>query len=284
MNIQDTLLVTMSDMHSGSNKALFVNHQWLDDEHQQPMPNARQKRIYEVFERTIEAARAARKNKRLILVHDGDAIEGRHHNTLELSLFSTKSQAKVHVELMDTFMRGVGFNHKKGDRLFYIRGTETHVEDIENDIGKDLGAEQKTDGLHVFDHLDLMVNGKKIWFAHHGPRRGNGANEGDALRNWLRNIYWDLKKREIAPPDMVITGHNHTATYNVYMARERRGFRPVHGIICPSWQSKTRFAYKKAAVEVNEIGAVMVEIKAGGEIRFPEFILEETETTNLVTV
>ena len=50
----------------------------------------------------------------------------------------------------------------------------------------------------------------------------------------------------------------------------------MHGIILPSWQSKTEFAHMKAAVSVNKIGGVMQEIKADGFIGVPVFSVMDT--------
>ena len=58
----------------------------------------------------------------------------------------------------------------------------------------------------------------------------------------------------------------------------------MHGVVCPSFQAKTRFAYKVAPVEVNEVGAVFIEIKADGEIKAPHFVLQETKLYEAVKV
>ncbi len=283
MKVQDTLLTVLSDMHSGSSTALFLNREW-QDEHQNHRPNERQKQIYKVFEECIGYARERRKGKRLITVHNGDAVEGVHHNSLQICVLNKNSQAEIHTELMDAFLRKTRFEKKSGDKLFYVRGTETHVEDIETEIAKDLSAEPTPDGNYVFDHLELEINGRLIWMIHHGKGRGRGANEGNTLRNFLKDIYWDCKKSGTRPPDMVISGHTHTPSWNVYVARDKSSFHLMHGVICPSWQGKTRYAYKVAPVDVNEIGAVFIEIKADGEIRMPHFILQETKIYQTVTV
>lgn len=283
MKTQDTLLSIFSDMHSGSSTALFLNR-FFQDEYQNHTPTERQKSIYKVFEQCTQYAAERRKGKRLITVHNGDAIEGLHHNSIQMCILNKASQAEIHTELMDTYLRKAKFDKKAGDRLFYVRGTETHVEDIEVEIAKDLGAEKSPDGNYVFDHLELEINGRVVWFAHHGKNRGRGANEGNALRNWLRDIYFDCKKIGSRPPDLVITGHVHSPTYSNYVIRNGSGFHIIHGIICPSWQAKTRFAYKVAPVDVNEIGAVFVEISASGDIRIPHFILQDTKIYDMVKV
>jgi predicted phosphodiesterase len=270
-------------MHSGSSTALFLNRFW-QNEHQNHTPNDRQKSIYSVWEKVSEYAKQTRKGKRLIVVHNGDAIEGLHHNSPQICVGSKDSQAEIHTELMDGFLRATKFEHKRGDRLFYVRGTETHVEDKENEIAADLSAEKTPDGLHVFDHLEIEINGRLIWAVHHGKKRGAGANEGNAMRNWMRDIYWDCRKANIRPPDLIVSGHTHTPTYNSYIIREGSLFHITHGVVCPSWQAKTRFAYKVAPVEVNEIGSVFIEITADGDIRPPKFIIQDSRQYESVKI
>lgn len=224
----------------------------------------------------MEATKVRRKDKRLIVVHDGDAIEGVHHGSQQIITYSKDEQADLHVDLMDTFLQTVNFSRKQGDRLYYVSGTETHVEDKEDRIANNLPAEKDKDGRRVWDFLELIVNGRRVWFLHHGKGRGAGANEGNSFRNWLRDIYWDCKKTGTPPPDLVISGHTHTPIYNTYVIRNGDGYHTIHGVIAPSWQSKTRFAYKVAPVERNEIGIVFVEIKADGEIVTPVILIKET--------
>ena len=280
MKIQDTLIAMHSDFHSGSSVALFPNR-FVQFQHQNHTPTPRQKEIWRHFEKCTEYARAFRKGKRLLVIHDGDAIDGNRYGIQSVTL-NTGEQAEIHTELMDYFLRKTRFSQKTNDRLFYVSGTESHTGDVENGIGKDLGAEATPEGLHVFDHLELEINGRLLWFVHHGPKRGRGALEGNALRNYLRDVYWDAKKTDKRPPDMLISGHVHTPLFNTYVIREKDEYRTISGVICPSWQMKTRFAFKVAPVDMNQIGMVFIEITASGDIRIPRFLLQETKENDVV--
>ncbi len=280
---RDTFIVVLSDMHSGGSTALFPNRFW-QFKHTNHTPTEKQRAMFEHFDKCAKYAGKSRKNKRLIMVHDGDSIEGVHHGSIEAVTFNRDEQCEVHVDLMDHFMKRARFSRKQGDRLFYVSGTESHVGDKEEQIAKDLGAEKSSNDTHVFDHLELEVNGRLIWLLHHGKGRGKGAAEGNSLRNWLRDAHFDCMKLGKRSPDLVISGHTHTPTWNAYIARDKTNFHMMHGIICPSYQMKTRFANKVAPVDVNEIGTVFIEIKADGEIKMPHFELMETRATNKVVV
>lgn len=281
MKIKDTLLAIHSDFHSGSSVALFPNR-FVQFQHQNHTPTEKQKEIWQHFEKCTEYVKVNRKNKRLLVVHDGDAVDGNRYGIQSVTL-NMDEQAEIHTELMDYFLRKTRFDRKADDRLFYVTGTEVHTADKENKIGEDLSAE-KNGELYAFDHLELEINGRLIWFIHHGKGRGKGASEGNSLRNWLRDVHLDSDKVGKRTPDLVISGHVHTPTYANYVYRTGSAFRLVHGVICPSWQMKTRHAYKVASVELNEIGSTFIEIKADGEIRLPHFELLDTKTNEVVRV
>ena len=282
---KDTLVVVLSDLHSGGSTALFPNRFWQSTttEHNHT-PTQRQAAMYKHFERCMEYAAQNRRGKRLVVVHDGDAIEGVHHNSIQVITQNKAEQAGIHIDLMDTFLKRTRFSKKNGDLLYYVSGTETHVGDIEQSIAKDLSAENNPEGGRVFDHLELNINGRLVWMVHHGKGRGRGANEGNELRNWMRDVFWDCMKVKAQPPDLVITGHTHTPTWNTYIGRNINSFHMIHGVVCPSWQMKTRYAYKVAPVDRNEIGAVFVEIRADGEIRAPIILMMEIKDRSAIAV
>ncbi len=285
MRYVDTLIVNLSDLHTGSSTALFPPRTF-GDENQNHTPKENQLRIYDVWKQSYLWARSARKKKRLIVVHNGDAIDGNHHGTIQLCLTNKKTQAAAHVELMDEFLQSAKWNKDRGDLLYYTKGTEIHTGDDENNIARDLGAEPVNEELFVRDHLELIVNGRKIWYLHHGKKRGEGANEGNALRNALRDLFFECLKVGIDPPDVVVTSHTHAHTYTPYSGRLPDGnFKLIHGLILPSWQEKTRFAWQVVPQARNEIGSAFFEITAAGDVRMPpHFIIKETAKTEAVLV
>src|SRR5688572_1329394 len=130
MKIADTLLVVLSDLHSGGSTALFPNRFW-QFEHTNHTPTKQQQAMFEHFDKCAEHAKQQRKDKRLIVVHDGDAIEGVHHNSLQVLTYNTDEQMELHEDLMDHFLTRAEFDRKRGDKLYYVRGTESHTGDKE---------------------------------------------------------------------------------------------------------------------------------------------------------
>lgn len=241
-------------------------------------PNDRQIEIHRVFVRFAGEVSVARKGKRLVLVNLGDAIDGFHHGSMQESLFKENDQCGAHVLLMQDFMKRAGFDKKKGDELHYVRGTEVHVKDTENDMARELGAMRAETGLYVNDVLELNVNGLMNLFLHHGKARGAGQNEGNALRNYLRDTRDDREKDGLSRIDVLWSGHTHGHTWNSHIRRLRNGeFHQFHGVICPSWQAKTRYAYGKVPAAVNSVGGVYVKIGADGTFSNPRFVVQTTK-------
>lgn len=268
----DVLRVVVSDFHSGSNYALFPNRQW-QGKHTTHIPRSIQIAIRGEFERFADKVLAEREGKSIELIHDGDAIDGDHHHSGDVCTLDPVEQADLHIELMVEFQKRIDW--RKGDKLYYTRGTQVHVNEFESYIGREMNAVPDGD-FFCWDFLELKTNGVTSWFVHHGPGRGNGANEGNPVKSWLKNIYFDSVNDKSAAPDIVYTGHVHNPTYNVHVYREKMDFRMMHGIILPSWQAKTTYTWMKAPVSKNKIGGVRHEIKADGSITLPRFSVLET--------
>lgn len=272
---KDVLRVVVSDFHSGSNFALFLNRSWQGKKTAVISPRSIQLRIRAQFEVFVEEVFKARQGKRIELIHDGDAIDGDHHHSGDVCTLDEREQAGIHIELMKELKQKIGW--QRGDLLYYVKGTPVHVRDREEDIAAEMGAVQGDDNFYCQDKLVLETNNTLSWFVHHGKGRGEGANEGNALRNWLKGIYLDAQKDKRSFPDIIYTGHVHDPTYNTYVYREKMLFRTMHGIILPSWQAKTEFAHMKAPVSVNKIGGVYHTIYADGTIQIPNYSVRETE-------
>jgi len=263
---KDTIIATISDTHSGGSTALFPARQW-EFENATVLPKDNQLRMFEHWTKCAEAIKRDRDKKDLVLVHDGDAIEGFHHNTAQVMTMLKNEQIEVHLDLMDTFMQAVGFGGN--DKLYYVKGTEVHSTDAESIIAEDLGAEQHSVESWAFDELKLQVNGRWIWWIHRGPTAGKGANRGNALRIWLKNIFYDCLHEGKQPPDYVITGHVHDPDCGSYTGRMGGHYHKIRGMICPSWQQKTRYGHGAVPLKLNKIGMQYFIVTKDGLVSDP---------------
>lgn len=278
---KDVVIGFLSDMHSGGSTALFPSYDSLPQgfwqfKHTRYTPSGTQCDLHSHFEKCGAALGEQRQNKRLIVIHNGDAIDGAHHETRQLATPNVGEQADVHVWLMRRFLDLA--KRQRGDQLYYISGTEAHTGDaVEDGIAAELGAVQNKRGGDIFDFLPLEVNGRLLWILHHGSAAGKGANSGDTLRNYLKRLYWQCKVDNLRPPDVVVSGHYHVPCYSTYVQE----WHTIHGVILPSWQTKTRYAYRVAPVEVNKIGMQTIEVSASGDIKIPRPLLLKLAEENV---
>jgi hypothetical protein len=265
-------------MHTGSSTALFPRngYQIQGAEGNFIKANDRQIEIHKTWVRFTGEVAVARKGRRLIVVNLGDSIDGLHHNSLQECLFNVKDQCQAHVELMEDFKGRVKFG--KDDELYYVRGTEVHVGETENDMAQELGAVQAESGLFVNEIFEMDINGLKMMFLHHGKSRGRGVNEGNALRNYLRDTREERQNDGLTRLDVMWSGHTHAHMYESHIKRTPGGgYHVFHGIICPSWQAKTKWAYGKVPAAVNSVGGAYVRIGADGTFGLPKFVVQVTK-------
>ena len=265
---KDTLIVPVSDLQSGGTTALFPDRFW-EFEHCNHVPTDEQEHMFAHWLECARQIKAARKRRRVIVVHNGDAIDGVHHGSMQTITYLKNEQVEIHIDLMDTFLREIG----GADELYYVKGTEVHVEDVESVIGDDLGAVQSAENLHAFDELKLDINGKRFWFTHKGPVRGRGHNRGNSIRNWLKHLFFDLVAENILPPHYIITSHFHDPDWGGYIGRLDGRYHKMELLITPSWQMKTRYAYGIAPFVLNKIGLSYLNVLADGTISDPTELL-----------
>jgi hypothetical protein len=270
MKKSDTVQVVLSDMHSGSNYALFLGREWQGLKNNNHTPRSGQLIIRNQFIKYADEVKRARKNKKVVMIVNGDAIDGDHHCSNDVCTTSSKEQADIHIELMYEFEKLIDW--QRGDEIYYTKGTEIHTGDWEDYIGQQMNAVPNGD-LYAFDLLELNTNGVISWFVHHGPPTGEGANEGNTIRNWLKNIKINMQNDGDKIPDIIYTGHVHSPTYSSYIYRDGMKFKTIHGIILPSWQMKTRYSLMRAPVAKNKIGGVWQVISADGMIGTPRFCI-----------
>lgn len=261
--MKDILVVKISDLHSGGTTALFPDKFW-QFQHTNHTPTTTQMELFAHFEKCARHVSVLRRGKSLIVVHNGDAVDGDHHGSLQVVTRQKNDQIDIHVWLMRRFLELCKFSEKKGDKIYYTAGTEIHTNDCENIIGEKMGAQMDGD-LYAFDELHLDVNGKNIWFAHKGPSAGKGANQGNSLYNFIRDLWIDCQGN-LTPPDVAVFSHVHTPRYRVFSRVVNGKIEKMEGWILPSWQLKTRFAHSVAAMQKNSIGMAYFEVTKDGDI------------------
>lgn len=271
--IKDSKFIVPSDLHIGGSTAIFPPKITLP-----PLMANEKQRVYtadphqlSIFNHMMKQARRIKKEsigKQKVIVFNADLIEGLHHNTIQLKLPMVSDMVTVAIDVIETFLQEVGFSVKNGDELYFGSGTESHVGYSEVNIAKHfshLGAE-------YYDELKLKKHGKNIWFTHQWVGVGKGHNEGNALYNALKSLYYDCLKEGKQMPDLAIGSHFHKAGLGSYTQK----FKTYYGLITPSLQMKTRFGQKVSAFERNDVGFIEFDLTKDGLFKFyePELLKE----------
>ncbi len=233
-------------------------------------PNGQQKSIFRHFEKSLELEAERRRDKDLILILNGDLIDGNHHGTHQLTTRIISEQVKACAELIEYAKEKL--KYKKGsDNIYVITGTETHVGDEEQNIAERIGANEYGINRYDTDFLQLYMGDYLMWIYHHGTTSGEAPGRGNALRNRLRKIYYDCLEEGRRYPNLVVTSHTHDADHVTFESR----FNKIDGIILPSLQGKTRYANGKIPTAVNKIGIWGMDFIDGKMNIEPPFLMEQ---------
>lgn len=274
---RDVITASISDMHSGGLTALFPNYQMVfeyDNNNRIPyMPTGLQLKLYDHWIYCADVLKKKAKGKKMVIVFNGDAIEGAHHNTIQIISARPSHQGEIFTELFETFLARSGFSVKNGDELYFIAGTESHTGWEEFTLKKKFDVL----GAKYGDELKLKINGKNLWWKHEGAQPGKGTNEGNAIRNFARDIYWDCIKEGKEPPHLITNSHYHKASYDSYNNSYRH---TVHCQVLPSWQMKTRYGHRASNFQRNDIGMTFNEITKDGNIIIGEPLLMESRESS----
>jgi len=257
----------ISDTHCGSDRGVFPPSISLpplmaDELNRVVKYTNGQKKM---FDHLMYCAKCIKKNYKgyqKIIIHNGDAIEGIHHRTIQLSAPMASDHALIHQQVMETFLHEAGFSIKNGDELYYGSGTETHTGFSEYGIAKYF----EPYGAKYFDELKINQYGNNIWFVHQWRASGDGVNEGNPVMAGLKSMYFNSLKEGWKMPELVVGSHYHKATLGSYS----QNWKTYLGMITPSFQMKTRFGLKVSAFQRNDIGISVFETSENGLLKVHE--------------
>lgn len=256
------VIAATSDQHAGSSLSMSPPKIVLDDGGTFTASKA-QNWIFQCWRdywKRVDAVRKAERAK-LYQVFHGDAVEGNHHGSTQLASGNPNAQAAVLTACMAIPLA------LKPDKMFWIRGTETHV-------GQSASAEERiADGLRrdkrpvVGDpetgmaswwHLRMEVNGVLIDVAHHGRTGQREHTRASQAVLHAHDILLSHVKNGDRPPDLCIRGHYHK--FN-----DSHDACPVRVITTGAWQLKTSYVHKVAADSISDIGGLIVVVRPNGE-------------------
>lgn len=270
MKPKDRKQIVISDLHCGGSTAIFPPSITLP-----PLMTKEKKRTYKadphqlaIYNFVMSQARRIRKDnegKPKTVLINADLIEGNHHQTVQLKVPMIEDMVAVAKYTIEDFLDNLGFSVKNGDELYFTSGTESHTGYSETGIAKHFDHL----GAQFHDELKIKQNGLQIWMTHQWSTVGKGHNEGNALYNDLKVLYYDCLKEKIRMPDITIGSHFHKAGLGSFS----QGWKTYYGLVTPSLQMKTRYAQKVTAFQRNDVGFLEFDINANGAVKFYDPIL-----------
>jgi len=236
-----------------------------------------------------------RKNGNLVIVSMGEAIDGNHHRTTQLVTSDIEEQKRMHIALMNEAMDIVKFNPKT-DKMFYMDSTEVHTGGTEDAIARDFidpktgnylvtpaikpSYEGAKDGRFSRDILHLDVNGVLFNIAHHGFNGGTRAwTTSNSMRAVLLSHYLNCLNYDKPIPRYIIRSHIHR--YIPARIDEPKG--TIEGFTTPSFQYKTRHAFRNFGLDFGTIGMLYVVVEPDGSTWWdcPKLVVEDAEVEKI---
>lgn len=300
------LLAAFGDTHCGSTEGLMRPRQYQFHD-MNISPNPRQRSIWRRFEQYADKIASLRTDKRLIVVLNGDLIDGDHHNTHQLVTRKSSEQERIFEDVWDYFTQAVGFG---GDDLAYVmRGTDLNgshgAMDSTDNIGRNIGAvpaekpkqrwldefedgrgrvkRRAVDGWYAWQNLSLNILGHLCMFTHHAPA-GLGRRQhtkGNGVRSWLRSFQTERKLRGLVVPRYVVWAHVHTA-HREWMALDNGTPEGIEttAVILPALQGATDYVHQRIPLaQPTTIGGWWAEFRPGmppvDKLEYVELNLEQ---------
>lgn len=255
------MLAVVSDIHAGSTLAVCPPKITLDDGGTYNASKAQQWlwECWTDYWAKVEARRKAL-NAKLIVVFNGDAVEGAHHRSTQILTENPNAQAHVWNEVIRVPLA------LKPAHIVVMRGTAAHV-------GESASAEERiADGLRrdkrpiVSDpatgaaslwHWYADIHGCRIDVTHHGRIGQREHTRSSQLGLYAHDVHLSYTKRNELPPHLAFRGHNHKFA-DSFDACEPRV------IATGAWQLGTGYVHKVAPDSIADIGGAITVINADG--------------------
>lgn len=256
-------LVVVSDIHAGCQLGLCPPAGALLDNAGRYMPSDFQAKTWAWWQEFWRWVKKATRGEPFAVVHNGDAVDGVHHNSTTQITHNLTMQGNIAYDVLAPI---VELCH---GRYYHIRGTDAHggkSGQEEEALARRLGAIPSKKGQYARDALWKYVGGKQEILCNILHTIGTTGSMGfatTALRKEIVRAYVEAGCWRRRPPDVVIRSHRHTADLVANPTWNTRGF----SVVTPGWQGKTGFAWRIAGARLSEpqFGGVLVRLSDEGE-------------------
>jgi len=244
-------VIVVSDNHAGCGLALCPKRVVLRDKGVYHASAFQQKIWAHWTEFRTKWVPRVTKGEPFILVHNGDAIDGRHHGTTSQISHNLQDQENIAHDVLAPLV-------EKAAAYYHIRGTEAHVGpsgEAEESLAQRLGAIPDSGGNHARWDLWLDLQGHLCHFSHHIGVTGSSQYEATALGKEMSENYSEAGRWGEHPAQVVIRSHRHR--YGMWQHYGKHGLQMV--VTTPAWQLKTGYVFRgQAKMSQPQIGGVLI--------------------------
>ena len=211
-----------------------------------------------------------------IVVHNGDAIDGVHHNSTTQITHNLTMQKNIAIQILKPLV------DKAHGRFYLIRGTEAHVgksAQEEEAMAKELCTVKNEDGNYALWELWLKLGDQLIHFLHHIGSTASSAHESSAVNAEITAELVEAARWGEKSPTVVVRSHRHRSI-EVRLPTSR-GY--ITGVCTPGWQAKTPFSFKIAGARLAppQMGGIIIRLGDSGKA-FTNTFVRHIQRSNVV--
>lgn len=252
-------VIAISDMHIGSTVGLCPPQGVEVADKGLYKPNKFQRTLWKYWVNfwTKYVPAAAAGAEKVILVINGDSIDGVHHKTVNIVSSSWDAQEWAAKTIIN---EAVAMCPVDIDGIYVVKGTDAHVDiagQSEDRIARAVGAVPNEIGEPASYQWWIDVDGVLFQFAHHIGVTSSAAYESSApMREMVAGLVeaaqWDRQM-----PDVIVRSHRHRfIPISIPSIRGR-----IHSVITPAWQLRTPFVQRIDRMRMPHIGGVVFTVE-----------------------
>lgn len=247
-------IIVVSDTHCGCRLGLCPPKMRLDDGGEYEHSKLQAKTWQMWLEFWHKWVPQVTKGEKFIVVHNGDIIDGVHHQAVTQISHNLEDQMSIAREVM-----AVPLKMKNCAEYYQIRGTEAHSgKSAQNEemLARELKAIEDEFKQRSRWEMWLRVGDALINFGHHVGVTSSASYEATAVYKELVEAYTEAGRQKLAPPDCVIRSHRHRYFKTEISTETGLGM----SVITPGWQLKTpnAFRYVLGRTSTPQIGGILI--------------------------
>lgn len=246
-------IIVISDTHSGCGLALCPPKVRLIDKGTYQASTFQRKLWDRWGEFRKEWIPRVTRKQPFILVHNGDAVDGRHHGTTSQVSHNLEDQAQIGYEVLAPLV-------EQAEAYYHIRGTEAHVGpsgEAEESLARRLGAISDDQGNSARWELWLDLYGHLCHFSHHIGVTGSSSYEATAVGKEMVENYVESGRWGERAAQVTVRSHRHR-----YGKWEQYGHKGLQiSLVTPAWQMKTGYVFRgQGKMTQPQLGGALIRV------------------------